>query len=76
MGDPTKFCVKKNKALPIRQDFSQEKTERKCFYYGKNIKGIAEGVCEQPAFYKHNRHYEQYEGTVQRCVANGYGGRA
>ncbi len=39
-GDPAKFCVKPNKALPIRQDLMQEKTERKCFYYGKNIKGV------------------------------------
>ena len=42
----------------------------------KNIKGTAEGICKQSAFYKHNRHYEQHEGAVQRCAADGNGGRA
>ena len=40
----------------------------------KNIKGTAEGICEQPAIYKHNRHNEQHEGVVQRRASNGNGG--
>ncbi len=54
--DPNKFFVKHNKALPISQDLSQGKTERKCFNYGKNIKGTAKGICKHSAIYDHNRH--------------------
>ena len=73
---PCQILCKKNKALPNRQDFSQGRTESKCIYYGKNIKRTAEGVCKQSAIHKHNRYYEQYEGAVQRCAANGDGGGA
>ena len=34
-GDPTKFCVKPNKALPIRQDLGQGKIRKEVFLLWK-----------------------------------------
>ena len=46
--EPTEFCVKPNKALPIRQNLKQGKIWEEVFLLWKNIEVYAEMICEQP----------------------------
>lgn len=76
MRDPTEFCVKFNKAFPIRQDLGQVNNLKGSVFYGKDVKRVVEGICEQPAFYEHSGHHEQHEGAVQQRASDGDGGGA